>query len=155
MGAIRMFKSKNWNSTIGEITDSEIRFMKIARSDENLEGFKFVLKKTYAYKVNEINYDSNKTFAADPFSQNEFKSMSEFPEKYGDYRTNVNYVQIEQNIKSIIGNPITVYYNPNNPKLACLENRFEKQILLPISMGLFFAGGMTFLVYYLLNPMIE
>lgn len=155
IGATRMLQSKNWMSTIGKITDLQIRFMSVARSDEDPAGFKFVVKKTYSYRVNEINYESNKTIASDPFHQNGLKSMSEFPEKYGDYRTNSNYVETEQNIKSTIGNPVTVYYDSGNPKLACLENRFEKQILLPIFMGLFFAAGMTFLVYHLLNPLIE
>ncbi|MEN8188119.1 MAG: DUF3592 domain-containing protein [Bacteroidota bacterium] len=155
IGAIRMLQSKNWNHTIGKILDSEIRFMKFGSETDGDVSFKFVLKKTYSYSVNGKNYESNKTLASDYLYEKEFKPITKFPKRYGDYKTNLNYLKEEKEIKKIIGRPVTVYYNPNKPKIACLENRFEKEIFLPIIMGLLFGGGLSYLTYYLLKPIFE
>ncbi len=155
IGAIRMLKSKKWKPVVGKIIDSEIRFMKFGGDSESPVSFKFVLKKTYLYKVNGKEYKSNQTLASDSLYQKEFKSMSKFPKEYGDYKTDRNYLDAQESIKRLIGKPITVYFNPKNPKIACLENRFEKEIFLPIIMGLLFGSGLTYFAYYLLKIIIE
>lgn len=155
IGAIRMLNSKNWKPVIGRVTDSEIRFMKFGGDSESPVSFKFVLKKTYSYIIDGKEYESNQTLASDSLYQKEFKPMSKFPKQYGDYKIDPDYLTAEESIKRLIGKPITVYFNPKKPKIACLENRFEKEIFLPIIMGLLFGGGLTYLTYYLLNIIIE
>ncbi|WP_435262640.1 DUF3592 domain-containing protein [Tenacibaculum sp. nBUS_03] len=155
IGAIRMIKSKKWKPTVGKIINSEIRFMKFGGDSENSVSFKFILKKTYSYNVEGKSYESNQTLASDSLYQKQFKPMSKFPKRYGDYETDPDYLEAEKNIKLLIGKPITVYFNPNKPKIACLEKRFEKEIFLPIFMGFIFSGGLTYLTYYLLKVIIE
>jgi len=155
LGAIRMLQSKNWKPVTGRIIDSEIRFMKFGGDSESPVRFEFVLKKTYLYVINGKEYKSNQTLASDSLYQKQFKPMSKFPKRYGDYNIDPDYVKAEEGIKRSIGKPITVYLNPKNPKIACLENRFEKEIFLPIIMGLLFGSGLTYLTYYLLKIIIE
>ncbi|TVZ07910.1 uncharacterized protein DUF3592 [Cellulophaga sp. RHA_52] len=155
IGTIRMLNSKKWKPIIGKIIDSEIRFKKFGGDSETPVSFKFVIKKTYSYTINGKEYESNQTLASDSLYQKEFKPMSKFPKQYGDYQTNPNYLKVEENIKRLIGKPITVYFNPKKPKIACLENRFGKEIFLPIIMGLLSGGGLTYLAYYLLKIIIE
>lgn len=155
VGAIRMLSSRNWKPTIGKVIDSEIRFIKFGGGSEDPVSFEFVLKKTYTYSVNGKKYESNQTLASDSLYQKEFKPMSKFPKKYGDYRKYPNFLDAEKNIKVWIGRPITVYFNPGNPRVACLENRFEKEILLPIFMGLIFGIGLTYFAYYILKPLFQ
>ncbi|EWH10946.1 hypothetical protein KLA_16095 [Cellulophaga geojensis KL-A] len=155
IGAIRILKSKHWTPIIGKITDSEIRFMKFGGGADDPVSFNFVLKRTYSYVVNGENHISNQAIASDSLYEKQFKPMSKFPKKYGDYKTDPNYLETEKNIKNMIGRPITVYYNPNKPEIACLENKFQKEIFLPIIMGLLFGGGLTFLAYYIVKPIIE
>jgi hypothetical protein len=155
IGSIRMWRSKNWKKTIGKIISLEIQFKKFGGDDETPTSFKFVSLKTYTYVVNGKEYESNQTLASDSLYQKEFKPINQFPKKYGDYKTNPNYLEVVSGIKKSIGNPVTVYYNPNKPKTACLENRFEKGIFLPIIMGFLFGGAFTYLVYYLISPLFK
>ncbi len=155
IGAIRMLKSKHWKKTIGKIIDSEIKFKKFGGDAETSVSFKFVLLKTYTYVVDGKEYKSNQTLASDSLYQKDFKPINKFPKKYGDYKTNSNYLEAERNIKTSIGKSVTVYFNPRKPKMACLENRFEKGIFMPIIMGFLFGGGFTYLVYYLIKPLFE
>lgn len=155
IGATKMLQSKSWNNTIGKILDSEIRFMKFGSETNGDVSFKFVLKKSYSYSVNGKEYKSNNTLASDYLYEKEFKPMSKFPKRYGDYTTNANYIEKIEEIKKMIGRSVTVYFNSNNPKNACLENRFEKEVFLPIFFGLLFGGGLTYLTYYIIKPIFE
>mgnify|MGYP006137772597 CR=1 FL=1 len=155
IGAIRMLKSKGWKKNNGTIVDSEIRFKKFGGDSESPVSFKFVLKKTYSYFVNGQKYESDQTLASDSLYQKEFKPMSKFPKRYDNHKSKFNYLETAKNVKNLVGKPVIVYFNPNNPKKACLENRFEKGIFLPIIMGLLFSGGITYLTYYLLKPIFE
>lgn len=129
--------------------------MKFGGDSESPVSFKFVPRKTYLYTVKGKTYESNQTFASDSLYQKEFKPMSKFPKRYGNYKTDIDYLNAEKSVKSLIGKPVMVYYNPKKPKVACLENGFEKEIFLPIIMGLLFSGGLTYLTYYLLKIIIE
>jgi len=134
IGAIRMLQSKNWILTKGEITDSEILFKKSGGIDEPVR-YKFVNKHTYSYTVNSQHYKSNQTLASDFLYQKQFKSISKFPKKYASYKKSLNYLNAEKRHHNSIGKKVAVYYNPNKPEIACLENRFEKLIILPILMA--------------------
>ena len=151
IGAIKMIKSRNWKSVQGKIIDLEIKFKTIKRKI----GFKFVLIKTYLYLVDGKEYKSNQTFASDSLFQNEYRSLLEFPKKYKDYANNSEFLKKENEIKHLIGRPVTVYYNPKNPQKACLEKGIQSYIFLPIIMGLISGTGLTYLTYYLLRRIIE
>lgn len=150
IGAIRMLQSKHWAHTIGKIIAAEVKFKQFG-SGADLD-FKFVLIKTYTYNVNGTSYKSNKTLASDYLYQKDFKPMSKFPKKHDFFRKTEGYRNAEKGINYHIGRSVAVYYNPKKPKVACLDNRFNKEIFLPIGMGLFFGGGLTYLAYYLLKP---
>lgn len=114
-------------------------------------SFEFVLKKTYTYSVNGKKHESNQT----PYIKRNLSLCLIFSKKYENYRKYPNYLDAEKNIKDWIGRPITVYFNPGNPRVACLENRFEKEIFLPIFMGLIFGTELTYFAYYILNPLFQ
>lgn len=153
IGALRMLKSRNWKPTKGRIIDTEIRYT-IFDADDSL-SVNFVLVKTYSYTINGISHTSNQNLASDSLYLNEYKQMSEFPRQYGDYRLNPDYKAAKEKEKGLIGEPITVYYNPQDYKEACLDNSFEKQIFLTIFMGLLFGSFITYLSYYFLSMIIE
>ena len=155
IGAIRMIQSKNWKSVKGKIIDSEIKFKVFRGGREEPHTFRFVLIKTYLYLVDGKEYKSNQTFASDSLFQNEYRSLLEFPKKYKDYANNSEFLKKENEIKHLIGRPVTVYYNPKNPQKACLEKGIQSYIFLPIIMGLISGTGLTYLTYYLLRRIIE
>ncbi|MBV7441386.1 DUF3592 domain-containing protein [Weeksellaceae bacterium TAE3-ERU29] len=155
IGAIRMIQSKNWKSVQGKIIDSEIKFKMFKGGVKDSYTFEFVLIKTYSYSVAGKGYKSNQTFASDSLFQNEYRSLVDFPKKYKDYANNSEFLKKENEIKHLIGRPVTVYYNPKNPQIACLENRIQNEIFLPVVMGLIFGTGLTYLTYCLLKVIVK
>lgn len=151
IGAVRMLKSNYWSPVIGKTTNAEIRFSQIGSSSDDI-SFKFVIKKTYRYTLHGQNYESSQTHASDSLYSKEFKPMSKFSKKYAGYKTNPNYLEAESRLKHLIGTPVTVYYDPKKPHIACLVNGFDPAILLPIIMGLVFGTGITYLTYCLIKP---
>ncbi|WP_047245508.1 DUF3592 domain-containing protein [Maribacter thermophilus] len=117
-------------------------------------NFRFVLKKTYTYSFNGKTFTSGQTLASDYLYDKEFKNIEKFPQKYGDYKNYPEYIALEKISVTVIGKPVTVYVNPNNPTSACLENRFEKEIFLPIFMGLILSSGATYFLYTVFKSLI-
>ncbi len=144
IGGIRMLRSRNWKSTTGIITNTEIRFKKFGGGGDSSVNFKFVRLNTYSYVVNGKKYESNQNFASDSLYQKDYKPLSKFPNYYKNYRINLE----EDEIKTFVGQNITVYYDPINPKNACLINKFNKEILIPIFMGLLFSSGIIYITYF-------
>ena len=151
LGLCRMIKSKNWHWQIGEIIDAKIKF-----KEDSEEGFTFVMEKTYKYTVNENEFTSSQSLASDSIYSKEFKSIEDFPEKRGDYSTKFGYQDLERESKNAIGKQVTVYFDPNNPKIACLEPGINNRIFIPIFMGLFFGTGLSYIVWhFILSPIIS
>ena len=151
VGAIRMYKSQHWKLTKGKILDAEIFFRKSGGGVDDETTFNFVVKHSYSYIVNGKKYESDQTLASDSLYQKEFKSMSEFPKRYGDLKGSISYLNAKKRHNDSIGKTVAVYYNPNKPEIACLENRFEKRIFLPMIMGLILSVVLTFISYKFLN----
>ena len=156
VGTIRMYKSQFWKLTKGEIFNAEI-FYKERGGVEDGTSFRFVVKNTYSYIVNNKKYQSNQTLASDSLYQKEFKSISKFPKNRGEHKKSNNYLDAEKRCVDSIGKIVAVYYDPNKPEIACLENRIEKGIILPIIMGLILSlilifASYKFLNYYGVNP---
>lgn len=154
IGLHRMHKSKKWKHCIGKITDAEIRYKKFSNGSDVDIDFKFVLVKTYEYIVDDVKFQSSQTYASDSLYEKEFKPMSKFPKRYKEYYNSLGYQKAKSDVEKMIGKKTTVYYNPKNPKKACLINKIHKEIFLPIIMGLLFGSGLTVLVFYFLNIII-
>lgn len=80
-------------------------------------------EKLYKYQVDGTQYQSCQNLASDSLYSKEFKTMDSFPLKYGDYQTNINFIELEKEIKKTIGQKITVYYNPHKPGNILFINR--------------------------------
>ena len=153
IGLYRMIISKNWNHTIGEVISSEIKFKEF--SSNNSTSFKFVNEKLYKYQVDGTQYQSGQNLASDSLYSKEFKTMDSFPLKYGDYRININFIELEKEIKKTIGQKITVYYNPYKPEISCLSIGINYEIFLPIFMGLFFGTSLIYVLWdFMISPII-
>lgn len=153
IGLYRMVKSKKWVSTVGEITNAEIKF-KDTSSDEDT-SFKFIIEKEYSYTVKQKQYTSKQTLASDSLYAKEFKPLSKFPKKYGHYTNSINYLSAEKELQFTIGRSVKVFYDSKKPQTSCLITGVNKEIFLPIFMGLFFGAGITYLTYCFLRPLFE
>lgn len=147
-----MLESILWKSVIGKVIDSEMRF-KTFKGGSGHTIFNFVIIKTYTYIVNGNNYKSDQDLVSDSLYSEDYKFISEFYDKYGEYpKVYSEYIKTKE---SLINSLITVYFDPNNPKKACLEKGFDKMILSPIFMGLLFGTGVTIVAYALLSSITE
>ncbi len=152
IGSLRMLMSKRWTQTTGKLINTEIKYRDF--NDDSYRARRYVKVKRYIYRVDNKYYSSNQTLASDSLFIKEFKSLSK----------NRNEENIEQvlkslksskNIEDIEGESITVFFNPKKPQMACLENRFEKEIFIQIIMGLVLGIGLIYLTYFLLGRIIE
>lgn len=149
-----MLQSKKWQPVIGKIMAAEIRFNTYSNDSSISTNFRFVLKKTYTYNFNRKVFTSGQTLASDYLYDKEFKNMEKFSKRYGDYKKFPEYMALEKMSATLIGQSLTVYVNPNNPASACLENRFEKEIFLPIFMGLILSSGATYFLYTIFRSLM-
>ena len=90
IGLYRMIKSAKWKLTIGKIIDAEVKFMDF--SSEGSVTFKFIIEKKYVYNIDEVEYISNQTLSSDSLYAKDFKPINKFPKKYGEYSSNLNYI---------------------------------------------------------------
>ena len=152
IGTYRMVQSKKWLAIKGKIISTEVNYENFGA--ENGEEKKYVKVKTYFYSVNGSHYTSNQTLASDSLFLKEFKSVGK-----NDNETKLKQVlsalKSGEKLNAINGEITRVYYNPKNPKTACLDLRFNKEILLQIIMGLLFGIGLCYLSYYLISPILE
>ncbi len=143
IGLNRMEKSTRWKFCIGEVIGAEIMFTKF--SDEGAADYLFSLKKTYKYIVNDVEYESNQTYASDSLYEKNHKSLNKLPKTDEIFLKSNQFIKIEKEKEIQIGRKVTVYFNHNNPKQSCLINKINSEIYLPIFMGLFFGVGLTIL----------
>ncbi|SHJ98435.1 DUF3592 domain-containing protein [Pseudozobellia thermophila] len=155
IGALKMLQSKKWQPVIGKIIAAEIRFNTYSNDSSISTNFRFVLKKTYTYRFKGRVFTSDQTLASDYLYDKEFKTLERFPKKYGDYKEFPEYMALEKMSASVIGRPVTVYVNPNHPASACLENRFEKEIFLPIFMGAILSFWATYFLFTLVGSLMR
>lgn len=171
IGFARIFKSKQWKITKGKVIDAEYKFMKYK---EPITEYKyrtrvdFVLKKTYTYTVNGLRYKSNQGSAADSLFWRQFKSISKLPKKKDVifYEENPKTKQLEKGklnvtlyfnnkdtlqkkAKSIIGEEVQVYFNPNDPEKSCLSIKTDNITLLSSIVMLIFGTIATYMVYFI------
>ncbi|MBQ4915337.1 DUF3592 domain-containing protein [Maribacter sp. MMG018] len=154
VGALKMLQSKKWKPVIGKIVASQIRFNTYSNDSSIGTNFRFVLKKTYTYNFKGKTFTSDQTLASDYLYDKEFKNIEKFPKKYGDYKNYPEYISLEKQSTTVIGKPVTVYVNPKHPASACLENRFEKEIFLPIFMGAILSFGATYFLYTIFRSLM-
>lgn len=153
IGLYRMIRSKNWKSTVGKISSAEIKFMNFSSSGES--SFKFIIEKEYQYTINQIDYISKQNLPSDSLYAKEFKSMDKFPEKYELYTKLIDYQKSIDELKQSLGKTVKVYYNPKNPEKSCLIPGINKEIFIPILMGLLACLGITYLTIYLIKPIFQ
>lgn len=153
IGLYRMIQSKKWLSTVGEITNAEIKFKDF--SSDGITSFKFIIEKEYSYTVKEQQYRSKQTLASDSLYAKEFKPLSKFPEKYGHYSNSINYLSAEKELQASIGRSVKVFFDGKKPHKSCLITGVNKEIFLPVFMGFFFGAGITYLTYLFLKPLFE
>lgn len=151
VGLYRMIDSKKWLQTVGRIKDAEIKFAQFGDEYEGDIRFRFVLQKIYTYSINGKEYEGNQTAASDSLYMQDYKSIDKFPKKHGDYLLNAEFIKVNNSINYLIGRNIPVYYNPSNPKKACLDTSFNKDIFMPIFMGALFAPALTYVIYYVIS----
>ncbi|MTH15488.1 DUF3592 domain-containing protein [Flavobacterium sp. LC2016-01] len=153
IGLYRMIQSKNWRSTIGEITHAEIKFKDFSSDGDT--SFKFIIEKEYSYTVKEQQYTSKQTLPSDSLYAKEFKPLSKFPERYGSYTNSINYVHAEKELQATIGRSVKVFYDGKKPQISCLITGINNEIFLPIFMGFIFGCGITYLTYIFVKPLFE
>ncbi len=156
IGLHRMEQSTRWKWCIGEVIDAEIKWVKYSKEgQERFPDYWFILVKTYKYIVNEIEYESNQTYACDSIYEKEYNTMDKFPKDNDVFFQSNKFIEVQNEKTHQIGRKITVYYDKKNPKRACLINKINNQIYLPILMGLLFGIGMTILTFKIFSPLFE
>lgn len=137
IGLHRMEESTRWKYCIGEVKNAEIKYMSFS------EDYRFRLKKTYNYVVDDVEYESNQTYASDYLFEKEYKSLDQFPIIDEIFLKSNQFIQTEKEKEIQTGRKVTVYYDKNNPKRSCLINKINSQIFLPICMAFFFGLILT------------
>ncbi|MDA6070879.1 DUF3592 domain-containing protein [Flavobacterium sp. AC] len=153
IGLHRMEESTRWKYCIGEVKNAEIKYMQFSNDGDT--DYQFTLKKTYKYVVNNIEYESNQTYASASLFEKEHKSLDQFPKIDEIFLKSKQFIQIEKEKEIQIGRKVTVYYDKNNPKKSCLINKINKQIYLPIFMGFFFGSGLTIFALKLIGSLTQ
>lgn len=144
IGVIRMLRSRNWETVRGEIISGDIYFKTFNGDHSGDTRHRFVKVIEYSYSIKGKEYSNNQTFASDSLYISDYKPISKLSEKKrllleGDS----SFAEAKEKINKSIGKPILIYYDPNKPSRACLNNTFNKGIFLPIGMGLFFGFLIT------------
>lgn len=152
IGLYRMIKSRNWKSTLGKITNAEIKYTEFNTDHETTSRSAIV--KEYRYTVDGKEYKSNQTYASDSLFIKDYKRLNKPSNNY-DQHSDMNFINSEKEIKNMIGTPARVYYDPKKPQKACLVPRVNSQIFIGIFMGLLASSGITCLTFYLVAPLFK
>lgn len=153
IGLYRMIRSKSWKSTVGKIVGAEIKFMNFSSSGDS--SFKFIIEKEYQYTIHQKEYISKQNLASDSLYAKEFKSMDKFPEKYELYTSLIDYKRSSDELKRSLGTSVKVFYDDRNPEKSCLIPGINKEIFIPILMGLLACCGITYLTFHFLKPLFQ
>lgn len=171
---IRIYKSTKWRTTQGEVIDANYYYMQYRGSKSKTRHTEFILIKTFTYTVNGKLYKSNQTTAADSLLYKQIKPISSFPENQhiifnegiptNTTKPSNNSIRLfmgsktalTQKAKQCIGEKLNVYFNPNNPKKACLtiknDSMLEVSILVMLAFGVISAYFCYFMTAdFLLN----
>lgn len=152
VGLYRMIKSRKWKSTLGKITNAEIKYTEINVDHET--SSRSAIVKEYCYTVDGKEYKSDQTYASDSLFSKDYKRLNKPSNNYDQY-SNMNFMNSEKEIKKMIGTPVRVYYDPQNPHKACLVPRVHNKIFIGIFMGLLASSGITYLTFYFVKPLFN
>lgn len=153
IGLYRMIKSRKWKSTLGKITNAEIKYTEINVDHET--SSRAAIVKEYTYTVDGKEYKSDQTYASDSLFSKDYKTLNKPSTKYDLHDSNMNFINSDREIKNMIGTPTRVYYNPKKPHKACLVPRVHGQIFIGIFMGLIASSGITYLTFYFIKPLFN
>ena len=125
----RAKQSKFWKTTNGRILESNIHSYK---NDEGQKMFELNFK--YNYSINDITYLSKGRYLDDEISQSWIGKLQGF---------------VDSNRPN---EEITVFYDPNNPKISVIKNDIRpRYYLIPAMYLLFVVIGFTFVIIGMYN----
>lgn len=130
-----MRNSTQWLATTGTLLDTRIVYNNIANAGNY--NFDFVIVKKYKYTIDGQTYIANSDLPSDHIFINEYNSMAHFAGHYGDYTQEIGYQTAKNQLKNLKSKKLTVYYDPKNPKQACLRKGVKGSIYVTIGMGCF------------------
>ena len=153
LGTIRMVQSKNWTPCEGKILGSEIKSKNFPDDGGGVEKLHARIT-TYVYLVNNKYYLSNQTLASDSLYAKEYSPNKE-NNSLDHYDKLLEELNSGRSIEEIKGALVQVYYNPQNPSCACLDNSFKKQIVLPpVFIGFILLTILGYIIFSLLTPLL-
>lgn len=128
---------RKWSGVAGEIVASEIREFPTLDGDLLISTDYFPVIR-YVYEVNLVKYESDVVSASEP-------PLTVGTSEYAESKVNRYPVQKK----------VTVFYNPDNPREAVLENSgasLSGMLLLVILAIPFLACGLILMIGYLFMP---
>ncbi len=137
-----------YEEVIGEIISSEIKFMIYTRT------YRLMLENSFQYEINGSIYISNQNYASDFIMNSEYQTMDNFPYSYSKFSSynidenNLHYQDLQKEMKGLIGNQVTIYYDLKNPENSCLKKGLNFNTSFSLVKAIL---GLVIIYYFLLK----